>query len=506
MPTLWPRSDVLGCARAALLGLYALLGLGVLAASFTIHAGWLDPYHPAFLRPLCGVSLLVFVLSLLSWRAWTGAWFDSYTIFLAAAHAFNAGQAFLEALGLHDHGILDGQFPQNDVVDAVLFVTLCLVALHGGALLAAITLRPTSAASTDAAGPNLADVRAVAWMLLVVAVPSMAYVFLSDIGTALREGYLALYSQPHDVGLAAIPKILSAFLVPASLFLLAGSKESPAGRWTSVLVLAANAVCQLLLGFRFYAIMPLAAYAWVRNRCIRPLPVLPLIAAAAFFAIVVFPIIRQTRDVGGGRRNIANLTEAFGYVDNPAISTLDEMGGSIMTTIYTLELVPASRDFEYGETYFYALFKLVPNVAWDIHPSIAHTPSVWLIQATDPWLSAKGGSIGFSFLAEAYFNFGWTGGPWIIGLVGFAFARMTLWATRPPGLVEAKIAMMAAFVSFFAFVAREDLGFVTRPLVWYSILPYAAIHFLAWARFTFRATDKPAEAANPGTKPAEARA
>ena len=177
-----------------------------------------------------------------------------------------------------------------------------------------------------------------------------------------------------------------------------------------------------------------------------------------------------------------------------------------MTTIYTQELVPATRDFEYGETYFYALFKLVPNVAWDIHPSIAHTPSVWLIQATDPWLSAKGGSIGFSFLAEAYFNFGWTGGPWIIALIGFAFARMTLWASRPPGLVEAKIAMMAALVSFFAFVAREDLGFVTRPLVWYSILPYAAIHVLAWARFTFRATKQAPATATPATAPAEARA
>ena len=326
----------------------------------------------------------------------------------------------------------------------------------------------------------------------------MAYVFLQDIGTALSEGYLALYSQPHDVGLAAIPKILSAYLVPASLFLLAGSKASPTGRWASILVLAANAVCQLLLGFRFYAIMPLAAYAWVRNRCIRPLPVLPLVAGAAFFAIVVFPIIRQTRDVGS-KRSLANLTAEFGYVDNPAISTIDEMGGSIMTTIYTQELVPATRDFEYGETYFYAVFKLVPNVAWDIHPSIAHTPSVWLIQATDPWLSARGGSFGFSFLAEAYFNFGWTGGPWIIGLIGYVFARMTLWATRPPGIVEAKIAMMAAFVSFFAFVAREDLGYVTRPLVWYSLLPYAAIRLLGWARVAFRKPDRAA-------KPAEARA
>ena len=142
MPTPWPRSDAGACVRAALLGLYALVGVAVLVAGFAIHGGWLDPYHPALLRPLCAVPLVVFVLSLLSWRAWTGAWFDSYTIFLCAAHAFNSGQAFLEAFGLHAHGILDGQFPQNDVVNAVLYVTLCLVALHGGALLAAVASAP----------------------------------------------------------------------------------------------------------------------------------------------------------------------------------------------------------------------------------------------------------------------------------------------------------------------------------------------------------------------------
>ena len=274
MPTPWPRSDALSCARAGLLGLYALVGLGVLAASFAIHGGWLDPYDPALLRPICAVPLLVFVLSLLSWRAWTGSWFDSYTIFLLAAHAFNAGQAFLEAFGLHAHGILDGQFPPNDVVNAVLFVTLCLVALHGGALVAVITMRTATTETVDVTGPSLADLRAVAWILLPLAVPSMAYVIASELPTALSEGYLALYSQPHDVGLAAIPKILSAYLVPASLFLVAGSKESPAGRWTSVALLSANAVCQLLLGFRFYAIMPLGGVRLgPQSCCIRLLPV-----------------------------------------------------------------------------------------------------------------------------------------------------------------------------------------------------------------------------------------
>ena len=486
------RNDVDGFVRAGAVGLYAAsaIVLATVLGALAVHAGLVDPYEPALLRPLCGYLLFVFLLSVASWRVLTGSWFDAYTIFLAAAHGFNSGQVFLEAFGLHRHGILEGRFPQNDVVNAILFVTLCLVALHAGAILAVLasgrsTSREAKAAqAVEPGGATLADLRQVAWFLLAIAVPSMAYVFANEIGTALSQGYLALYGGQHDVGIAAIPKIFSAYLVPSALFLLAGSKDSRLGRTCSLLVLIANACCQLLLGFRFYAIMPLAAYAWVRNRCIGPLPVLPLAAAAAFLAIVVFPIIRNSRDTGTDRRSLEAVSAKMSGIEYPALSTIDEMGGSILTTIYTLELVPATRDFEYGETYFYALFRLVPNVAWDIHPSIAHTPSLWLIEAIEPWLAARGGSFGFSVLAEAYLNFGWTGGPWIIGLLGFLFARFTLWATRPPGLVEAKIAMAAAFVSFFAFVAREDLGFVVRPLVWYSLLPYAAIYLLAWARRT----------------------
>ena len=46
-----------------------------------------------------------------------------------------------------------------------------------------------------------------------------------------------------------------------------------------------------------------------------------------------------------------------------------------------------------------------------MHPSVAHgQPSDWLIETVNPYLAERGLGLGFSFIAEAYMNFGKVGG------------------------------------------------------------------------------------------------
>ncbi|MFO0866251.1 MAG: O-antigen polysaccharide polymerase Wzy [Gemmataceae bacterium] len=487
MPTRLPESDGRGFAVTATVVLQSIWMLGSIVGGLLIHGGFVDPYDRGVFHAICGAVFFGYLFSLVSWRIWTGSWFDAYTVFLTTANLFNGGQAMLEFWGFNPRGIMDGQFPHERIVDAVLLVSICLTAMHTGGMLACMrhwrkVARPV--ADTNA-GPSLDDVRTVGWALLLISFPCSAYVFLSTIGTALSEGYLALYSQPQDVGVQAIPRILGAFLTPAALFVLAGSQHSRLGRWVSFAVMLFNAGTQLVLGFRFFAMMPLAAYAMVWNRVIAPLPRVPILTIGLFFVVVVFPIIKSTRD-SGSKRSVESLTRAFSGVENPAAATLYEMGGTIMVPAYTLELVPATKGFDYGEGYFHAFFRLFPNLFWDLHPSVAYgSPSGWLVWATNPWLASKGGSFGFSFIAEAYLSFGSVGAPWMVALIGFLLANLTLWAVRKPGVVEAKLAVVAAFISFFAFFAREELAFIMRPLVWYSLGPYLMLQMLASARKRF---------------------
>ena len=76
------------------------------------------------------------------------------------------------------------------------------------------------------------------------------------------------------------------------------------------------------------------------------------------------------------------------------------------------QLRPRWRDYEMGVGYAYAISTLFPNLFWKIHPAMEHElPSSWLTWQVDPYTASQGGGLGFSFIAEAYFNFGYIGVP-----------------------------------------------------------------------------------------------
>jgi hypothetical protein len=164
------------------------------------------------------------------------------------------------------------------------------------------------------------------------------------------------------------------------------------------------------------------------------------------------------------------LIQVFSSIDNPAVSMVSEMGGSATTVAYTIELVPESRPFDYGASYGFGLLTLLPNLFWDLHPTIAHAPENWLIQTVDPYQAARGGGLGYSFIAEAYLNAGWAGVILVSGMLGFAFAKLATSFSSTGDL--AKIACTATILAFTLKYARSDCTEVFRGVVWYALGPY----------------------------------
>ena len=95
----------------------------------------------------------------------------------------------------------------------------------------------------------------------------------------------------------------------------------------------------------------------------------------------------------------------------------------------------------------------------------------------DPSFASQGGGFGYSFIAEAYLNWGW-GAPLFLGLVGFLFAKLIVWACREGA--PARLAAVASFTGFVLFWARGEAIDVVRPLVWYALIPYLMIRFVAY--------------------------
>ena len=467
-------------------GLSIILVQMAILAAFLLIAIFFPSFnnHPErFIYPISVFLLVLFIWSLWSWRALTGNLFDPYILFITAAFAFNAGQAFLEVFHLNNGGILDGRFSPQIILETLLLVTIGLTVFHSGALIASFTRvgKKKSEAETLSERQNGRSLRLVGWALVGIAAIPTAFEFINSVKVVTSSGYLSLYQQQLTTGFGAWPKVLAAFLIPGSLFLLAGSKGKRSSMIASFVIILIYCAFVFFLGFRGAAIMPLLAYLWLWHRTIRKIPKTAIVAIAVVLIAVIIPLLSVFRSVTGRERYSINAAvNAYESVENPAVAGLSEMGGSMQTVSYTLELVPKTRGYDMGAGYYYASLTAFPNLFWRIHPSVARgTAEEWLIQTVDPYTAAHGGGIGYSFIAEAYLNFGWWGAAIVLGFMGFLFASLVEWADRSGDI--ARLAMVAAFLSFFLVFARGAADSVVRALVWYSVLPFLAARLLEFS-------------------------
>lgn len=408
------------------------------------------------------------VWSLWSWTLTGNRIFSLYGMFTIAAFTFNGGLALLEIFQVADKGVLHGEVTAQVASESLAMVLLALVCMHTGALLALLEKHPFSRWMLRVDKP---DLRKVGWFLLFIsAYPALAQL-RSAFEIVLAHGYMGLYQQAPNVGFEASGRVLSLFLMPAVLCLLIGNEKR---KWLTAVMLAiilADTFSNFFLGARSAAIMPLIAFFWAWDRAVRPLPKAMLLIAGALLLFVVFPLIAAIRDVGGADRLSWDfIVNSYTAMNNPVFAIIYEMGESLKTVAYTLELVPRLHDFDLGTSYYYALLAIIPNLFWDIHPSVAHGPIAnWLIWQVDPIQAAAGGGLGYSFIAEAYFNFGWFGIPVIISLIGFLIGRVS--RRNSAGGLPVTIFIEANVMSFLLFFARSESNSLLRFIIWYVFIP-----------------------------------
>jgi hypothetical protein len=444
------------------------------------------------IQACCMLLLLHSVWALWSWRLASGALFDPYVLFLLSATLFNAGLALLEVFGLNSEPVL-AEFPPSVIVRSLLLVLAALAGLHCGALLAFSAGRGAEADEAPASGAAL---RITGVTLLAVSFVPLLLQLRHVVSVAAAGGYMALYQQ--DLGAAGTGSaqgIGADVVMPGAYFLLAGSARRRGYRIAALTVLSVYCCTLLFVGYRGHSIMPLISVAWLWERSIRRIRRTHVVAAAVILLSVVFPLVRVTRELWpvSERTSVSAVKSYAEMEDHPAVSTVAEMGGSISTVAHTVELVPAYRPYDLGVGYAYALLTIVPSLFWHRHPSVVRgAPSAWLIETIDPYTATQGGSIGFSFIADAFLNFGAIGVPLFALLMGCGIVRLCQWADGK----MARLAVVATFVPHLLFSARSEIDVLPRPLIWYGLIPYALYLFVrraleersAAARLPSRAT------------------
>ncbi len=243
-----------------------------------------------------------------------------------------------------------------------------------------------------------------------------------------------------------------------------------------MVVILIFASVNFFLGYRSPATAALASFAWVWHTRVRRLPVAATLVVTALMAFFIFPMIRVYRTSFGDERfRWGTFSQTLQKYDNPAIASVAEMGDTMKTVAYTMQLVPSVKDYEYGASYGFALLGLLPNIfGTPVHPSVAHEkPSVWLIKTVDPWMANRGGGWGYSFIAEAFLNFGWLGPGLILLLLGWMIGSLQFWSDRVN--TPASSGLAATVLFFLLLSVRAESTNVVRGIVWYGIIPYLLV-------------------------------
>lgn len=426
--------------------------------------------------PACVLLTLTFAWILWSWFSLRRTLFEPYPLFMIAAGLFNGGQAVLEVFGLNTDGILNGRVSPEMLVRALYLVTISVAFLHCGALVA-LGRKQVRESGYDVAGlDRQRATRGIGWVLLAISFVPILTLLKGSFSVVQNSGYGGLYQ-----GVTSLPlnQVLASLFIPGVIFLLAGSRKERSDQKVCLVLVGFYGLIYIYLGFRGTAAMSCVAVAWVWDQNIRRIPRKALVAFA-IVALVLFAVVRETRGMSGRDRSVTNSYETLTNLKNPFSSAISEMGGSLRTVTETIGLVPASRDFDAGVSYLYALTTIVPNVGWSVHPSIAHgTLSDWLVKTVEPGTAAAGGGLGFSFIAEAYLNFGWFGTPVWLGVLGYLLIRLFMLADSAD---PAKRALVASFLSYLLVFGRGESSMVIRPLVWFTVIPYLLVTVLTIRR------------------------
>ncbi len=476
------RASARGLLAFSILVLVLIAVVPLIARSFAIPSSTL-------IYPASALLTTLFIVQMWSWYRVSRSNFDPYTIFATAAMLFNGSRATLEVFGANVSGVFGPAFQEDTTVATIYLVTIALWCFHIGGMLGAPSTQEMIRAEARNIVVDSEKIRKIGWGLVAIAILPVSYLLREAVIAVMSSGYFALFQGEKATSWNAIPQVLAAFLLPGALFLEAGSRLRRFSLFVSAILVASYALMQLFLGSRALAVASIVPYVWLWGRCIKPIPRLPALVCGLLVAVTAMQLVGRSRMlIGEDRVSPEKLMEQFASLQNPVVAFLSEVGGSAITVAYTYQLVPESRPYAYGRTYLQGAFTCVPNLFWKVHPAIAQgTPETWLIQTVDPRAAAQGGGLGYSFIAEAYLNFGWPGVIICCGALGFGFARLAAWSSNSRDL--AKMACAATIVAFTVKYARSDCSEILRGVVWYAIGPYVIVKMItARARISSTAT------------------
>lgn len=371
-------------------------------------------------------------------------------------------------------GILAGKIPDDIIIHASFIAVISMLTLHAGFFSVKpchISLNPRKEN-----GENKALIIA-GWIILAIAIiPTIKYM-IALLQMQLVYGYLGRRMMEEDdsylemLGVARWQILLANLFLPAIYALLIGYK----GKGKSIFVyalLAIYMVLYLLTGSRFTVLKAVVAVVLIHSIWVNPFKKYSIkkILVAGLLVALVFSLGSKIRGYTEENMNIEEATEGFAFS-----GILVESGITFTTISNVIYCCPDKVDFFYGKSILGGILQCLPEFMR--FGFFDH--NVLSVSATfSPLYYGTGTEHGYgsSFIAEAYYNFGYLMFIFIF-ILGLILGRINFSLVKAYNKNRAFIFFILVSISSeLVYGVRNDLSSILRIFLT-TIFPIVFIAF-----------------------------
>jgi len=364
------------------------------------------------------LAIISYCMFFLSWWRHYKIKLNFYTIFLAFTLAFFWGQFILLLLGIPlDSGrvLLDGRIPYNKLIETGILILNSMFLLHLGVLFSTLKINKyndlfyNNSEKINVNHKNNDSLKKVGYILLLISILPSFYVLFNNLIITMTQGYGAIFqSEMYTTGgFNNITRFLSLFTMPSFLMLFITCKNDKSLKYLTILFTVYLSL-YFVSGSRMGGLMLLSIMFLVKHYWYKPIKIKEIATKYIFIFIIGITLMSTISEV----RNIFFLQDSIRgtfvdgvknvFLNNPIFSILREMGFTFIATATVITYSPSVVPYAYGQSYINSVLMIFPNLFWDVHPAaLTNTDIVFKNFYT------QYGGIGSSFIAEAYWNFGY---------------------------------------------------------------------------------------------------
>ncbi len=255
--------------------------------------------------------------------------------------------------------------------------------------------------------------------LFVISLPFLIYYWSRILPSIYIGGYTGYYDTMNNFSKIEVLISLVADLFPVSLILLNITSNNKKIKFITIFLLFIYVGITLYIGGRSAAVELMIALfisiQYLGKRINKRGWILLIIVGYLFLSVL--NVVADNRN--GNNRSIIDTISGFSLKMTDTLGEfIGEMGWQMSSTSWTMEFLENNNKFKYGGSYIISLTSVIPNFGqWDVHPANKINPSNWMQEKL-----GRTTGLGYSFIAETYYNFSWFG-LCLIFLIGFLTSK-----------------------------------------------------------------------------------